>query len=172
MESPAVRAERKLNMATKKSSTPVLETPVDEEEKLEKERDEKQQMANMEAELAALKAENERLKKSSIAAYGPAGAKSDHDRVQEACKAAAEAGLDSWNETISIRAPRRPAKEDPFYWLSVNGRTMQVPANDKYFDLPLPFAACLTDMVAAEWFANDFADSIEEYDPVTNPHKE
>ena len=160
-------------MATKKSSTPVLDNPVEEEEEmLEKERDEKQMLANMQAELAALKKENERLKQNSVAAYGPAGAKSDYERVQEACKKAAEEGKDSWSIMISIRAPRRPAKEDPFYWLSVNGRTLQVPANDKYFEMALPFAACLTEMIAAEWFANDFADSIEEYDPVTNPHRE
>ena len=85
---------------------------------------------------------------------------------------AAEEGKDPWGIMISIRAPRRPAKEDPFYWLSVNGRTLQVPANDKYFEMALPFAACLTEMIAAEWFANDFADSIEEYDPITNPHRE
>lgn len=159
-------------MATKKSSTPVLETPVDEEEKLEQDAQKEQMMANMQAELAALKKENERLKANSVAAYGAVGARSDYERVQDACKKAAEEGADEWNVTISIRAPRRPAKEDPFYWLSVNGRTMQVPANDKYFDLPLPFAACMSDMIQAEWFANDYADGIEEYDPVTNPHRE
>ena len=109
---------------------------------------------------------------NSVAAYGAAGAKSDIERVQEACRSAAEKGLDSWEVKISVRAPRRPAKEDPFYWLSVNGRTIQVPANDKYYELPLPFAACLTDMIAAEWLAADYSDSIENYDPVTNPHKE
>ena len=159
-------------MATKKSSTPVLETPVDEEEKLEEEAQKLQQMANMQAELAALKAENERLKMNSVAAYGATGAKTDYERVMEACDKAAKDGADEWNITISIRAPRRPAKEDPFYWLSVNGRTLQVPANDKYFDMALPFAACMVDMIQAEWFANDYADIIEEYDPETNPHRE
>lgn len=161
-------------MATKRSSTPVLEeeTPVEEEATQEAERDEKQRIANMEAELAALKKENERLKASSIAAPAPGGAMGDFDRVQEACRKAAEAGQDAWQVKISIRAPRRPAKEDPFYWLSVNGKTLQVPANDKYFEMALPFADCLVQMIAAEWFANDYADSIEEYDPVTNPHRE
>ena len=154
-------------MATKKS-TPVLETPETEEPEVKK----NEEQARMMAELEALRKENERLKANSVAAYGAAGAHSDYERVQAACRKAAEEGADAWGIKISIRAPRRPAKEDPFYWLSVNGRTLQVPANDKYFDMPLPFAACLTDMIQAEWFANDYADSIEEYDPVTNPHRE
>lgn len=159
-------------MATKKSSTPVLDIPVDEDAELENEAQKLQQMVNMQAELAALKKENERLKANSVAAYGAAGGMSDYDRVQDACRKAAEDGADSWGIKISIRAPRRPAKEDPFYWLSVNGRTLQVPANDKYFDMALPFAACMVDMIQAEWFANDYADSIEEYDPETNPKRE
>ena len=153
-------------MATRKSGTPV---PENEETELKPEKD---SAAEMQAELERLRAENERLRMNSVAAYGAAGAKSDIERVQEACRSAAEKGLDSWEVKISVRAPRRPAKEDPFYWLSVNGRTIQVPANDKYFELPLPFAACLTDMIAAEWLAADYSDSIENYDPVTNPKKE
>lgn len=153
-------------MATKKS-TPVLDNPENEEPEVKK-----NDQAQLMAELEKLRKENERLRQNSVAAYGAAGARSDYERVQDACRKAAEEGADSWNIKISIRAPRRPAKEDPFYWLSVNGRTIQVPANDKYFDLALPFAACLTDMIQAEWFANDYADSIEEYDPVTNPHRE
>lgn len=159
-------------MATKKVSTPVLEEPVNEEVKLEEAAQQAQMMANMQAELAALKKENERLKANSVAASGATGAKSDYERVQDACKKAAEEGADAWEIKISVRAPRRPSKEDPFYWLSINGRTIQIPATDKYYDLPLPFAAALTDMIQAEWHANDYIDSIEEYDPITNPHRD
>lgn len=159
-------------MATKKSGTPVPEFSEEEDVKLEQERDEKQLRANLEAELAALKKENERLKLQSVAAGGAQGAQGDYERVKAACEQAAKEGANSWDVKIAIRAPRRPAKEDPFYWLSVNGQTMQVPANDKYFELALPFANCLVDMIAAEWLANDYVDSIENYDPVTNPKKE
>lgn len=165
MESPTIRAERKLNMATKKS-TPETEIPAEEEKQVT------DPVSMMRAELEALKKENERLKQNSVQAYGAAGAKSDYERVQEACQKAAEEGADAWGIKISIRAPRRPAKEDPFYWVSVNDRQIQIPANDKYYDLALPFAACLVDMIAAEWMAADFADNIENYDPVTNPHRE
>lgn len=159
-------------MATKKSGTPVPEIPMDEDAELEEKAEKSQQMANMQAELAALKAENERLRKNSVSAASAYGGKSDRERVQEACRECAERGGDPWAEKISIRAPRKPAKEDNFYWLSVNGRTLQVPANDKYFEMALPFAQALTDMIAAEWHASDYADSIEDFDPVTNPHRE
>ena len=154
-------------MATRKG------TPVPDEEQTEEEnRDERQRLANMEAELAALKKENEKLKASSVAAPGAGGSKSDKERVAEACKKAAEDGVSAWDVKISIRAPRKSAKDDNSYWLSVNGKTLQVPANDRYFELALPFAQCLTDMISAEWSANDYADSIEDFDPVTNPHRE
>ena len=159
-------------MATKKSGTPVPEEPVNEEEKLEQEAQKSQQMANMKAELEALKRENEQLRKNSVAASGAAGARSDYERVQDACKKAAEEGVDAWDVKISVRAPRRPAKEDPFYWFNINGKTIQIPATDRYYDLQLPFAAALVDLIHAEWFASDYIDSIEEYDPVTNPHRE
>ena len=156
-------------MATKKNGTPVPEIP---EENAEEVKNVQTDAASMLAELEKLRKENERLRKNSVAAYGAAGAKSDYERVKDACDRAAAEGRNAWDEKISIRAPRRPAKEDPFYWLSVNGQTMQVPANDKYFELALPYADTMVNMIAAEWFANDFADSIEEYDPVTNPHRE
>lgn len=164
-------------MATKKNSQPVLDENLEEEIKDEPEVTEAKPKENAEAaalkaELEKLRKENEQLKKNSIAAYSTAGSKSDYERVQEAAKKAAEEGLDAWSVKISVRAPRRPAKEDPFYWLSINSKTMQIPANDKYFDLPLPFACGLVDMIQAEWLARDYADSIEEYDPVTNPHRD
>lgn len=162
-------------MATKKSGTPVPEEPVAEDMELENEAgkpEETAETAKLKAELEALKKENERLRQNSVAAYGVQGARSDYERVKAASIKAAQEGADEWGIRISIRAPRRPAKEDPFYWLSVNGRTVQVPANDRYYDLTLPFANCLVDMIASEWFANDYADSIEEFDPVTNPHRD
>ena len=166
-------------MASKASSTPVLEVPKDEDRELEKEAGKLERMANppdqgaaMLAEIERLKKENERLRKNSVLAGNAAGQMSDRERVRAACEQAAKDGIDAWTQTISVRAPRRPAKEEPFYWLSVNAKTMQVPANDRYFDLPLPFAQCLVDMIAMEWMAQDFSDSIENYDPITNPKKE
>lgn len=166
-------------MATKKDSTPVLEIPENEDVDLKQESEQpakaEEKTAGIDSlmeELERLKKENAKLKKDSVGGGNPAGQLTDYERVQEACKKAAEDGVDAWEVKISIRAPRRPKKEDPFYWLSVNGRTMQVPANDKYFELALPFAQCLTDMIAAEWAASDYIDSIEVFDPEKNPHRE
>ena len=153
-------------MATKKNGTPVLEIPETEGKEPAEE-----QNLDLIAELERLKAENESLKKNSVTAYSAAGAKSDYERVMDACEAAAKEGADAWNIKISVRAPRRPAKEDPNYWLSVNGRSIQILANDRYYDMALPYAACLVEMIAAEWKAADYTDSIENYDPVTNPKR-
>ena len=73
-------------MATKKDSTPVLNVPENEDAKLEGEANKLQQMANMQAELAALKRENEKLRANSIAALGANGSRTDYERVKDACK--------------------------------------------------------------------------------------
>lgn len=168
-------------MATKKSSAPALEETVKEEQELtdaeldqmvkdyEKDHEE---MEKLRAELAKMRHENELLRKNSIGGGGDAGGRTDYERVQEACEKAAAEGKDAWDIKISVRAPRRPAKEDPFYWFNINGRTIQIPATDRYYELALPFASALVDMIRAEWFASDYIDSIEEYDPVTNPHRD
>lgn len=164
-----MRAERKQHMATKKNDTPVSEIP----EKMaapEEAAENNAELQRMQAELEKLRAENEKLKAKKPAA-NPYGSETDQERVRKACQEAAEAGEDPWKITISVKAPRRPAKEDPWYWLNVNGRSIQVPANDRYFELALPWAQTLTDMIAAEWLASDYQDSIEVFDPVTNPHR-
>lgn len=154
-------------MATKKSSTPVLEEPVN-ETKPETAAD----AAALQAELERLRKENEQLRLSSVRSADASGGKSDYERVQEAVAKAAEEKADAWSIKISVRAPRKPAKEDPFYWLSINGRTIQIPATDKYYELALPFAAALVDMIQAEWRANDYIDNMEVFDPVNNPHRD
>ena len=162
-------------MATKKSSAPALEVPDNEDQELNQE---SAKLAAM-AENAKLKAalekalkENEQLRKNRIGGGGDAGGRTDYERVQEACQQAAAEGKDGWDIKISVRAPRRPAKEDPFYWFNINGRTIQIPATDRYYELALPFASALVDTIRSEWFASDYIDSIEEYDPVTNPHRD
>ena len=58
------------------------------------------------------------------------------------------------------------------YWLNVNGRTVQIPADDRRYDLKLPWAACLMDSLEAENRAADYQDSLEVYDPITNPKRD
>lgn len=162
-------------MATKKVSAPALEIPEDEEKELAEESEKLETMTQdaLKAELEKMRAENERLKLAAKAnATGnPYGGATDWERVHEACDLAAAQGIDPWTIKIGIKAPRRPAKEDPWYWLNVNGRSIQVPANERIFELELPWAQMLVDMIAAEWRASDYQDSIEVFDPVTNPHR-
>ena len=158
-------------MATKKSTA---ETPVNEEEILEVKTpgplDEPDpQMLAMQAEIERLKKENEQLKVNSVYSGSPAGGESDSERVHRACEQAAKDGKDPWDVKISVQAQRIGKGEDS-YWLCVNGRSMQVPANDRYYDLALPFAQCLVDEIRSRYRAADYADSIQVYDPKENPH--
>ncbi len=162
-------------MATKKNTTePEI---LNEDAAKEAEMQNQQMLANMQAELkalkeanAAMKKENEELRKNSVYAPSPYGSAGDYERVMEACQKAADQNLDPWKIKISVKAPRIGKGEDS-YWLSVNGRTIQVPANEKYFELALPFAQCLVDEIRNRNRANDYIDSIENFDPETNPKR-
>ena len=161
-------------MATKK--TTVQEEPANEaaeavnnSEVLQAMQDLKKELSSLKSELAAQKKENEELKKNSVRSSSPYGGESDAQRVANACKEAAEAGKDPWGIKISVLAPRIGKGEDS-YWLCVNGRSVQVPANDRYFELALPFAECLVNEISARHFAADYIDTIEVFDPKTNPH--
>ena len=177
MGSPPDKAERK-DMANKKDSTPVLKVEpeeVSEEKALEQEAEAIAKMrAEMEAQQArldALQKENEQLKKNSIYSSSPFGGAQDYERVHKACEEAAKAGEDPWEIKISVNAPRI-GKGEESYWLCVNGRSIAVPANNRYYELALPFAQCLVDEIRNRYRAEDYADSIENYDPVTHPKTE
>lgn len=149
-------------MAAKKDSTPVLEEPVKEEA------NEAAKLEEMQKRLQELEKENAQLKKNSVYSPSPFGGAQDFERVKAACQQAAEDGADPWGIKISVNAPRIGKGEDS-YWLCVNGRTIQVPANDRYFELALPFADCLVDEIENRKRANDYIDSIQVYDPDSNP---
>lgn len=127
------------------------------------------QMLAMQKEIERLKKENEQLKINSVYTSNPMGSESDAERVRKACEQAAKDGTDPWSVKISVLAQRIGKGEDS-YWLCVNGKSIQVPANDRYFELALPFAQALEDEIQARYRAADFADSIQVYDPKENPH--
>ena len=157
-------------MASKKSAA--QETPVIEEEVLEQAEEKQEvnpQMLAMQKEIERLKKENAQLQQNSVYSANPMGSASDYERVHAACEQAAKDGVDPWSKTISVLAARIGKGEDS-YWLCVNGKSMQVPANDRYYELALPFAQCLVDEIRARYRAADFADSIQVYDPKDNPH--
>lgn len=150
-------------MASKKSPA-----PQDEEQLLEQQAEETQPKVNGTAEMQA---EIEKLR-AQIAAMQKRPAQNDAELVKAASLEAAEKGVDPWSITVNVRAPRRPGKEDPWYWLNVNGLSVQVPADDRRYDLKLPWAECLMNSLDAENRAADYQDSLEVYDPITNPKRD
>jgi len=126
-----------------------------------------EKVREQEEEIRKLKAE---LEKASAGNRGGRQPESDAEKVRRASEEAAAGGENPWNVEVSIRVPRRPGREEPWYWLAVNGQSVQVPADDKYHELKLPWAECLIGLLGAERFAGDYQDSLEVYDPVTNPH--
>ena len=96
----------------------------------------------------------------------------DYDVVQQMSREAAETGADPWKITVEIRVPVRRDTNDRYYWVCVNGRSAQIPANNEYQEMKLPFAEALVNMLRAEKHAQQFADEeITVHDPVTNPHE-
>ena len=79
--------------------------------------------------------------------------------------------MDLFTVEVEVLVPHREKTEDPYYWISVNGRTVQIPANDRYQKMRLPFALVLVDTLKYERHSADYQDSLEVFDPVDNPHK-
>ena len=156
-------------MASRKN--PVESVP---EEEVKETAEPVKQATEAEETIKSQQAEIEKLKKQLAEAQKKPAARGrdDAEAVRQAARDAVAAGKDPWTETVSIRCPRRSGKEDPWYWICVNGLGVQIPADDKYHDVKLPWAEVLVDMLAAERSAEKFQDSIEVYDPVTNPHKD
>lgn len=151
-------------MATKKNPETELENletaePVKAQEKKETETE------KLQAEIAKLKAQLEAKQTAGRSA------ESDFDRVHRAEEEAIAGGVDPWTVEIDVLVPHREKSEDPWYWLSVNGRTVQIPSNDRYQKMKLPFACVLVDTLAAQRRSIDYQDSLEVFDPETNPHR-
>ena len=125
------------------------------------------QIADKDAEIAKLKEQLEIARRES------AGYRSGNDlqRVEAAIQKAIEDGVSPWEVKISVRSPIRTDTNEKSYWLCINSQSCQVPADDRYHDLKLPFASALVNMIQAEEFARNYADNeIKAYDPIMNPH--
>lgn len=157
-------------MATKKTAVPELKETENEDLELaaaeEKPQDRKDELAAKDAEIAKLKAQLAAAKKPEAGKR-----ESDYERVHRIEKETIEAGLDPWSVMVEVLVPHREKTEDPWYWLNVNGLSVQVPANDRYEKLKLPWACLLVDHLRYEKASVDFQDSLEVYDPETNPHR-
>lgn len=126
------------------------------------------EMERLKAEQAELKAEQAERKAASQLGYR---VESDKEVVRKAIEQAIAEKKDPWTVKVSVRAALRTDTNDPNYWLCVNQRSMALPADDKYHELPLPFAECLVNTIHAARFVREYADkNIQVYDPYTNPH--
>ena len=159
-------------MATrKKTELTEQEEPIQEEAV---QAEEPVQEAAENAELAKARAEIEALKKQLAErqpAKRPAGNETDYDRVHRIEQETAEAGKDPWTVEIDVLVPHREKTEDPWYWINVNGLSVQIPANDRYQTMKLPWACVLVDLLKYEKASLDYQDSLEVFDPETNPHR-
>ena len=97
----------------------------------------------------------------------------DAQLVQQAIKEAIAEGKNLWDVKISVRVPERRDTTEKSYWIMVNGKSVQLPADNKYQEMRLPFAEALMNQLHADKYAQQFADNeIQVYDPFTNPHPE
>ena len=126
-------------------------------------------LAEKDAEIARLRAELEAAK--APARQAKPARETDYDRVHRLEAEAVAAGKDLWEEYVEVYVPHRNPTEDPFYWICVNARPAQIPANDTVQEMRLPFACVLVDTIRNEKRNIEFKDSLQVYDPKTNPHQ-
>lgn len=127
---------------------------------------------DLRAEYERLKKQLEELQKQQAARRPGGGGESDYDRIHRIEKEALAEGKDLFEVTAGLIVPHKAPSEDPWYWINVNGRSVQIPANDEWQEMRLPFAIVLVDTLRSEKRAAAYKDSLEVFDPVTNPHKE
>lgn len=98
-----------------------------------------------------------------VEAEKAAAAKAEAEKAA-ATKAEAEkkapAVVDEWAEEIEMIVPRKPKGEEQSYYICINDRRFQVPANGKMQKLPKPVALVLKDSLEADAEADDFMDHI------------
>ena len=95
----------------------------------------------------------------------------DAQNVQKIAAEAAEAGTDPWTVDVEVFVPHRDPGEDKWYWININDRSAQIPANDSRQKMKLPFALILTDTLKAKRREEDYQDGVQVFDPKTNPHE-
>lgn len=156
----ATRTIKTAQAAEEQELNPVEAEP--EAAKLTEQEEMQKKIAELEAKLAAERARS--------AGYR---AGNDAEVVEKAIQDAIAEGKDPWEVTVSVRVPERRDTNEKSYWFMVNGRSVALPANNQYQEMRLPFAETLMNTLKADKFAQNFADnSIQVYDPITNPHPE
>ena len=95
----------------------------------------------------------------------------DAEVVQQLIEETIKAGKSPWDVTVSVRVPERRDTTEKSYWMIINGHSCQVPADNQYHEMKLPFAETLMNQLKADKYAQNFAEKqIQVYDPIANPH--
>lgn len=81
------------------------------------------------------------------------------EEVQEV-KVEAEVPADPWEETVEVRVPRARAGEPPYYYICVNDRRYQIPADGRKQKMPRPIAEVLEDSINAEFEADRYQEAV------------
>lgn len=85
------------------------------------------------------------------------------EEVKTEVKPAEEPAVkDEWDEKVEIRVPRAKAGEANYYYVCVNDRRYQIPADGKKQSLPRPIAELLEQSIEAEYEADRYADRMSE----------
>ena len=95
----------------------------------------------------------------------------DAENARKMADEAAANGVDPWTLEAEMFVPHRDPGEDKWYWLSINDRTAQIPANDSRQVMKLPFALVLADTLKAKRREEEYMDNVQVYDPQSNPHQ-
>ena len=121
------------------------------------------------AEIAELKAKLAKMQMASVTEVFVPNGRGDMERIYQVAKDAADAHDDEWKIKVKVRVPRKMGAGDDDFWIVVNGRSVQIPANGEVQEMALPYAMALMDALEAEEKAIEFAEGLQMYDPVTNP---
>ena len=155
-------------MATNKNKdkAPELNIPETEDqeldetaEKLEEMVQETQKPAAETSEVAALKAEIAELKAILKAqADQKAAEEAEAEESRKIAEQAAKVIEDAWEEFEEVYVPRHGKGQEPSFYISVNSRTVQIPADGKLHRIRKPFAEILRMSIEAEAAAEDYAE--------------
>ena len=69
-----------------------------------------------------------------------------------------EPKVNKWEQMETVRVPRK-SKHD-FYYVCVNDRRFEIPADGKEHEMPHPIAEVLRQTIEAEYAVEDFAEHI------------
>lgn len=128
-----------------------------------------EQLAARDAEIAALRAQLEQMKAESAREVFVPNGRGDMERIMKLAMEISAAGGDPWTVEVRVRVPRKTGAGDDDFWVAVNGRTAQIPANGEVQAMKLPFAMALLDSLDAETKAIEFAEGLNYYNPENNP---